>query len=76
MRNYHLILTDGERDVKADNVNITATGALQITNANGELVVCYAPGAWQMVEVETRDDTDAEAEGAEHGHGGKKGGKK
>jgi hypothetical protein len=61
MRKYHLVLTGGkERDVTADNVNVTATGALQLTNANGELVVCYAAGEWAMVEVETRDDRNAE----------------
>ena len=71
MRKYHLMLAGGkERDVTADNVNLTGTGDLQLTNASGELVVCYASGAWLMVEVEARDDKGAEAETA------KKGGKK
>jgi hypothetical protein len=72
MRKYHLVLGDGEeRDVTADTVNITATGALMLSNSSGELVVCYAHGSWVMVEVETRDDRGAEAE-----EGKKKGGKK
>jgi hypothetical protein len=61
MRKYHLVLAGGkERDVTADNVNLTGTGALQLTNTAGDLVVCYAPGAWLMVEVEARDDRGGE----------------
>jgi hypothetical protein len=73
MRKYHVVLTGGkERDVTADTVNITGAGALQLSNANGELVVCYAAGAWTAVEVEARDDRNAELAVESTGKKGKK----
>lgn len=70
MRNYHVVLTDGsERNLTAEDIQVESNGTLWFINGT-ERVVAYAPGAWQLVEIERLDDKGAAAEGA------KKGGKK
>jgi hypothetical protein len=57
MRNYHLVLRDGqERNLKAADFEVTTSGALYFSNADGETVAVYAAGGWTMVEVERLDD--------------------
>ena len=56
MRNYHVILNDGtERNIRASEIEINPSGALQFSN-DDEVIVAYGAGAWKMVEVERKDD--------------------
>lgn len=56
-RNYHVVdNSGGERNVKSDQMEVTALGALQFTASSGQTKVVYAPGAWKYVEVEMQDD--------------------
>jgi hypothetical protein len=55
MRNYHVTLTSGERNVRAKDMHIDAHGVLSFSNDN-DVILAYAPGAWLSVEVERLDD--------------------
>ena len=55
-RDYHIVMTGGqERNIKAVAVSYV-DGAVVFENANGEHSLLLAPGTWQYVELETRDD--------------------
>lgn len=56
-RSYHLVAKGGDRDIKADHVNVTAGGALIFSRGDGEQVCAYAPGEWLYVEIERLDDS-------------------
>lgn len=56
-RSYHVVLGDGtERNIMSADLEIQENGVLAFIREHGNVTVAYAPGAWRMVEVETRDD--------------------
>jgi hypothetical protein len=56
MHRYHLILADGsQRDIPGDEVTVIE-GSLVVRNTQGAPVVVYAPGTWQLCELERLDD--------------------
>lgn len=56
MRSYHVILENGEeRDIRADEIAVSESGAILFLNGS-ETIVAYGAGAWKMVEVERKDD--------------------
>jgi hypothetical protein len=56
MHKYHLVLKDSERDVYADGYYVESTGALTFVGVGGDKSITYAPGTWEMVEQERKDD--------------------
>ena len=56
-RDYHIVLSNGqERNIKSVAMIVNKNGSLEFENAVGEVTLAIADGAWQYVELETRDD--------------------
>jgi hypothetical protein len=56
-RRYHVVLTSGaERTVTAQEVQVSAIGALIFEGEAGVATTAFAPGSWTFVELETRDE--------------------
>ncbi len=55
-RQYHVVLTDGERTVTAAALDIRSSGALALLRADDTEKIVFAAGHWLIVELETQDE--------------------